>query len=205
MISWFLCFLSWFSSSCQKLLTPLWLCLNPLWGTSDSACLCLDPHLNKPAVFTIWASDHTQTLQEKKKKITVWISKAQWTLLTVLSVVCWYVDFVIYKQYGRRSRRECVFGLTLEVALKQSVSGFDLHFRKDCLPEFLRKTFLSERCAKWQILHSNISVLYPQKDLNLYCCCLNCTFLFLFLFFSTLSCYGSLSPYAPRFHVSLVN
>lgn len=60
--------------------------------------------------------------------------------LTVLSAVRWYVDFVIFKQYGGRSRRECVFRLILEVALRQSVSGFDLHFGKDCLPEFLRKS-----------------------------------------------------------------
>lgn len=62
---------------------------------------------------------------------------------SVISSVCCYIDFVMYKQYGRTSRREHVFRLILEVALKQSVTGFDLHFGKDCLSESLSKTPLT--------------------------------------------------------------
>lgn len=46
-------------------------------------------------------------------------------------------DFVMFKLYGTRSRRERVFRLILEVALRQSVPRFDLHFGKDRLSEFL--------------------------------------------------------------------
>lgn len=121
--------------------------LNPLWGTSDSSGSGPDLNLNKPRVFTIWAGNLTNTERSEKKK-KVWISSAQWAHLTVLSALCCYIDFLIYKQYGSTSRREHVFRLTLEVALKQSVSSFDL----DCLSESLSKS----HCGKWQILNSHI-------------------------------------------------
>lgn len=92
----------------------------------------------------------SQILKGGGKK--VWISLAQWAHLTVLSAQCCYIDFLIYKQYGSTSRREHVFRLTLEVALKQSVSSFDL----DCLSESLSKTRLTWHCRKWQILYSQI-------------------------------------------------
>lgn len=129
-------------------------CLNPLWATSDSSSSGLDLNLNKPRVFTRWASNLTNTERRGKK---VWISWAQWAHLTVLSAQRCYIDFLIFKQYGSTSRPEHVFRLPLEVALKQSVSSFDL----DCLSESLSKTRLTWHHGKWQILYSHI--LFKEK------------------------------------------
>lgn len=100
---------------------------------------------------------HKYRKEEKKKGK---ISSAQWAHLTVLSAQCCYIDFLIYKQYGSTSRREHVFRLTLEVALKQSVCSFDL----DCLSESLSKTRLTWRRGKGQILYSHI--LFSKKKIH---------------------------------------
>lgn len=77
--------------------------------------LCPDLDLNKPFVFTMWAGTLTNNesgVGEKEKNGLNLLST-----MTVLSAVCCYTDFVMYKQYGTTSRREHVFRLILEVAL----------------------------------------------------------------------------------------
>lgn len=121
--------------SCQGLLTPR-STVTRAWQYE----LCLVQNLNKPFLFTTLAGS---TRKNWRKKCGLSSLSTMSALDSVISSAQRYFDYVTYKQYGSTSRRERVFGLILEVALRQSVTGFDLHFGKDCLSEFLSKTRLT--------------------------------------------------------------
>lgn len=148
-------------------------CLNPLRGMSDGTSsaqtwiwishLCLQC---EPALLQIMKVE-----QEKKKKKN---GLNLLSTMTALSAVCCYTDFVMYKQYGTTSRREHVFRLILEVALKQSLTGFDLLFGKDCQSESLSKaalTWCCEEMTDFVPLHPFPMSQQQKKKINILTIC----------------------------------